>query len=93
MLDNTISLDIIGFMADRPIAAIAYAPVVSTDSSSPEAILARNTKQIDAQSKTDSYYDTVLERFSNQTSLLSGLAVAMSLLFASLLFQKIKRRF
>lgn len=79
-------------MSDKPIAALAYAPTVSTDPNSPEAILARNTKQIDAQSKIDGVYDTVVERFSNQTSLLSGLVVAMSLLFASLLFQKSKRR-
>jgi hypothetical protein len=79
-------------MTDKPIAALAYAPVVSADPTSPEAILARNSKQIDAQSKTDSYYDTVLERFSNQTSILSGIVLAMSLLCASLLFQKTKRR-
>jgi len=91
MLVTCISLDIVEYMADKPIAALAYAPVVSADPTSPEAILARKTKQIDAQSKTDSHHDTVLERFSNQTSILSGIVLAMSLLCISLLFQK-KRR-
>lgn len=41
------------------------APVVSTDPTSEESILARNAKTIQLQAASDSKFDTVLERFSN----------------------------
>ena len=80
-------------MSDKPVSAIAYAPVVSTDSNSPEAILARNNAKIQAQSVADSHFDTVLERFcGQQTTLLGSLTLILSLFFISSLFQKNKIR-
>ena len=78
-------------MSDKPIAAIVYAPVVSTNSTSPEAILARNTKQIQAQSHTDSHFDTNIERFCGQQGSLLSLTIILSLFILSTIVQK-KRR-
>jgi len=76
-------------MSDKPIAALVVAPVVGNDSNSPEAKMARDAKLLEAQSSTDSAFDTKLERFiGSQTSILSGLTVALSLLLVSLVFQK-----
>lgn len=77
-------------MADnKEIADVAYAPVVSVDSTSKEAILARNAKEIEAQAKVDGKFDTTLERFrGTQTTLLGGISVAMFLLLVSAVFQK-----
>jgi len=44
---------------------IVEAPIVSNDSNSQEAVLARSAKAIQVQSEVDSKYDTVLERFSD----------------------------
>jgi len=80
-------------MSDKPISAIVYAPVVSTDSMSPEAILAANTKKIQAQAATDGHFDTVLERFrggGSETNILLGLTVAFSLLLVSVLTKRRK---
>lgn len=44
------------------------APIVSSDSTSPEAILARNAKKVEAQSYADSAYDDkdiTTESFAN----------------------------
>ena len=76
-------------MSDKPIAALVSAPVVSHDSNSPEAKMARDAKKLEVQSSTDSVFDTKLERFrGSQTTILSGLTVALSLLLVSLAFQK-----
>jgi hypothetical protein len=40
------------------------APVVSSDSTSPEAQLALKSATLNHQSSSDSLYDTVIERFS-----------------------------
>jgi hypothetical protein len=78
-------------MSDKPISAIVYAPVVSTDITSPEAILATNTKKIQAQAATDGHFDTVLERFrGSQTNVLLGLTIAFSLLLVSVLTKRRK---
>jgi hypothetical protein len=80
-------------MSDKPISAMAYAPVVSSDPNSPESKLARANTQIQAQSTVDSYYDTVLERFSGsggQNTLLGSLVLVAGLFLASSLFQKRK---
>jgi hypothetical protein len=81
-------------MSDKPIRDKVYAPVVSTDSKSKEAILSRNTKLIEGQAMTDSQYDTVVERFcGGKTTMLGGLSVAITLLLLSLLYKKRKIRF
>ena len=76
-------------MSDKPIAGLAFSPVVSHDSNSPEAKMARDAKMLEVQSSMDSKFDTKLERFvGSQTSILSGLTVALSLLLVSLIVQK-----
>ena len=45
------------------IQMIIAAPVVNTDSLSPEAILARNAKRLQVQAEADSKFDTVIEPF------------------------------
>ena len=76
-------------MSDKIIQSMAMAPVVSTDPTSPQSKMARDAKLLEVQSSTDSAFDTKLERFvGNQTTLLSGLTVALSLLLLSALFQK-----
>jgi hypothetical protein len=78
-------------MSDKPIAAMALSPVVSSDSNSPEAKLARDAKMLEVQSHTDSAFDTKLERFcGQQTTLLGGLTVALSLFLLSSLIQRRK---
>jgi hypothetical protein len=75
-------------MSDKPIQTIVYAPVVSSDSNSQEAILARNTKEIQSQSQSDSKFDTTLERFCGQQGSLLSLTVVLSLFLLSALVQK-----
>lgn len=78
-------------MSDKPIAGFAFSPVVSHDSNSSEAKIARDAKMLEVQSNVDSRFDTKLERFvGSQTTILSGLTVALSLLLVSLLVQKRK---
>lgn len=48
----------------KKVQDVQPAPVVSTDPTSPEAILARNAKSVQLQADSDSVFDTVLERFS-----------------------------
>jgi hypothetical protein len=50
-------------IAANKVETIISAPVVSTDSSSPEAILARDAKRLQVQAEVDSKFDTVLENF------------------------------
>ena len=78
-------------MSDKPIAALAFSPVVSSDSNSPEAKMAADAKKLEVQSSTDSAFDTKLERFcGQQTTLLGGLTLALSLLLLSSLIQRRK---
>ncbi len=64
-------------IAAEKVEMIVNAPVVSTDSTSPEAILARNAKRLQVQAEADSKFDTVLENFRDQS-----LAIDSSLLFS-----------
>ena len=76
-------------MSDKLIHSVAMPPVVSTDPNSSQSKMARDAKLLEVQSSTDSTFDTKLERFvGTQTTILSGLTVALSLLLISLLFQK-----
>jgi hypothetical protein len=77
------------------VAAVNAAPVVSVNSTSPEALLARKARALELQSETDSSFDTKLERTSvgfcggpEQMSLLLGLTVAASILLASCLYKR-----
>jgi hypothetical protein len=45
------------------IDSVVLAPVVSSESTSPEAILARKSREIEAQAQVDTIYDTKIERF------------------------------
>jgi len=78
----------------RKIQSLAVAPVVSADSNSQEAQMARSAKAIQLQGATDSAFDTVVERFcgssgsSGSTVTLLGLSIVASLFLASLLYQK-----
>ncbi len=76
-------------MADKIIAMKTSAPVVSIDSTTPEAIMAREAKKLQVQADMDSFYDTKLERFcGSSTPPLLGLTVALGLLFLSKVFQR-----
>ena len=69
-------------MADKPIQDLIVAPVVSSDASSPESIMARDAKRLQVQANTDAEFDTKLERFcGGQTQLLtlSSLALVLTL--------------
>lgn len=54
-------------MTDKIIDSVAFAPVVSSDTTSNEAVMARNAKKIEAQANTDGRFDTQLERFTDIT--------------------------
>lgn len=82
-------------IAANQVQMLIAAPVVSPESSSPEAILARNAKRLQVQAEADSKYDTVLESFRCQTqsqpinSSLVISAVTVGLLFVgSILLRK-----
>jgi hypothetical protein len=80
-------------MSDKPISAMIYAPVVSSDPNSPESKLARANTLIQAQSNTDSHYDTVLERFSGineERKILMNLVLVAGFFLLSSLVQKRK---
>lgn len=64
-------------IAPEKVEMIVNAPVVSTDSTSPEAILARSAKRLQVQAEADSKFDTVLENFRDQST-----AIDSSLLFS-----------
>ena len=86
-------------MERTTVAAVSAAPVVSTNSNSSEALLARKARALELQSQTDSAFDTVIERkegfygcdssISSTTSLLTGLSIAAGCI---LLLQLVKRR-
>lgn len=82
-------------MQTTTVAAVNTAPVVSVNSTSPEAILARKARALELQSEYDSTFDTKLERTTvgfcggpEQTTLLLGLTVAASLFLASYLYKR-----
>jgi hypothetical protein len=50
-------------IGSEKVESIISAPVVNTDSLSPEANLARDAKRLQVQAEVDSKYDTVVERF------------------------------
>lgn len=77
------------------VAAVNAAPVVSANSTSQEAILARKARALELQSEIDSTFDTKLERKvdgfcggQEQISILLGLAVAASLFLVSSLTKR-----
>lgn len=73
-------------MSDKPIQELVIAPVVSADSTSPEAIMARDAKKLQVQANTDGRFDTKLERFCGgnaQTLTLSSLVLVLSLFLVS----------
>ena len=45
------------------IDSVVAAPVVSSESTSSEAILARKAREIEAQAQVDTVFDTKIERF------------------------------
>ncbi len=63
-------------------------PVVGSDSTSEESMLARMAKQTEVQASADSQYDLVVERFMNQQQPISiplmGTFVALALFAASM---------
>jgi hypothetical protein len=52
-------------MDPSKIQGIITAPVTSQDATSPEAILAREAKKIQAQAEVDTKYDPLVERYRN----------------------------
>jgi hypothetical protein len=73
-------------IAAEKVEMIVNAPVVSTESTSPEAILARSAKRLQVQAEADSKFDTVLEGFGCQSDRINpsllGSVFAIGLLFA-----------
>jgi hypothetical protein len=66
----------------KKIDSVVYAPVVSSDSNSAEAILMREAKTLEAQAATDTKYDAKVERFTvNQPISLPLVTFAVSLSF------------
>jgi hypothetical protein len=59
---------------------IIYAPVVSADSSSPEAILMRDAKELEAQAAIDTKYDAVVERFEVENTPISKSLLGLTIL-------------
>jgi hypothetical protein len=84
-------------ISPEKVETIISAPVVSTDSLSPEAILARNAKRLQVQAEVDSKYDTVLENFYcgpepiNKPLLISFLTVGLLFAGATLFGGKARR--
>jgi hypothetical protein len=74
----------------KKVEAIIYSPVVSTDSTSPEAQLMRDAKKTQAQADVDTKFDAQVERFRDRTETISipllGTAVAMSLFALSIVY-------
>ena len=52
-------------MDPSKIQGIITAPVTSQDATSPEAILAREAKKIQAQAEVDTKFDPLVERYMN----------------------------
>ena len=95
---NTIGIGPTGTSSLEVIHAVVQAPVVSHDSNSPEAVMARKAKQLEVQASTDSKYDTVLtrtgERVPSDTNTMEGFSeshtegkyISLSLILLSLGF-------
>ncbi len=83
-------------IAANKVETVISAPVVSTDSLSPEANIARDAKRLQVQAEVDSKFDTVLENFYcgpepiNKPLLISFLTVV--LLFAGATVFRMPRR-
>ena len=71
---------------------IVVAPVVSTDSNSPEAKMARDAKRLEAQSDTDAKFDTVLERFVDVSQCIDSTLLIGVAAFAYLIYIKAAKR-
>jgi hypothetical protein len=80
-------------MQQRPIQKLVAPPIVSTSESSVESELARQAKQIQEQADADRFYDTQISGFYVEpiSPSLCGMFVALSLIFTSLIFNKLKR--
>lgn len=76
----------------RPIQKLVAPPIVSTDDSSIESELARQAKEIQEQANADRFYDTQISGFYVEpiSPSLCGLAVALSLLLASSVYNRLK---
>ena len=75
------------------IQTLAYAPVVGSDATSPEAQLMREAKKVELQTQIDTKFDSVVERFVVQQPIsvpLLGTTVALSL-FALAIYYSGKR--
>jgi hypothetical protein len=78
------------------VEAIIYSPVVSADSTSPEAQLMRDAKKTQAQADVDTKFDAEVERFFVRSEPISmplvGTAVALSLFALSIIYTGWGRR-
>jgi hypothetical protein len=95
---NDIGIGPKGASSLEVIHTVVQAPVVSHDSNSPEAVMARKAKQLEVQASTDSKYDTVLtrtgERVPSDTNTMEGFSesymednyISLSLILLSLGF-------
>jgi hypothetical protein len=75
----------------KKVDSIVYAPVVSSDSNSEEAILMRQAKALEAQAAVDTKYDAIVERFINPQPIslpLVTFAVSLSFFAIAVLFRK-----
>jgi len=63
------------------IDSVVAAPVVSTESTSPEAILARKARSVEAQADADTTYDTKIERFYVEPIPISFPLVSVAVIF------------
>lgn len=75
----------------KKIDSIVYAPVISSNPNSTEAILMREAKALEAQAETDTKYDAKVERFSVNQPIslpLVTFAVSLSLFAVAALFRK-----
>jgi hypothetical protein len=70
------------------IKTLVASPVVGSDSTTEESVLARMAKEIEVQAVADSQYDLVVERFMNQQQPISipltATLVALTLLACSM---------
>jgi hypothetical protein len=75
----------------KKIDSVVYAPVVSTDSNSAEAVLMREAKALEAQAAADTKYDAKVERFTEHQPIslpLVTFAISLSFFALAVLFRK-----
>lgn len=75
----------------KKIDSVVYAPVVSSNPNSTEAILMREAKALEAQAATDTKYDAKVERFSVHQPIslpLVTFAVSLSFFAIAVIFRK-----